>query len=200
MIERGPARECDMVLAFLRAEVTSPRFAEQYLLPIFEKNNLSKTELIDEADLKNSQQNAIRRAILRAYRGFGANDLLFKDFPLNVEWRFVEIEKGDYGRLKFANEPTWSTLTEGTRSVKMLADKIRAEQVPENPAEHVRAIQKRLLAGDVFAPIVAVEGNHEALVLLEGHSRATAYVGLEWNPGILTILGSSPEMSKWFWF
>jgi hypothetical protein len=36
--------------------------------------------------------------------------------------------------------------------------------------------------------------------LIEGHYRATAYVGLNWPEKIPMFVGSSPQMHRWHWF
>jgi hypothetical protein len=199
MIERGSARECEVVLAFLQAEVLSPRFADS-ILGLLQNNGLSQAELIANADLENPLHNAITQAILRAYRGYADNKFLFTGFPADVAWRSVEIERPDQVRLKFAKEQTWVQLSEGTRSVKRLAEKIARDEVPANSAEHVLAIQKALMGGTKLAPLVVVEGDEGDLILVEGHCRATAYVGLDWNCSIPALLGSSAQMRSWYFY
>jgi hypothetical protein len=199
MIERGSARECEVVLAFLQAEVQSSRF-EKDVLGVLENNGLSRAELIDDADLENPRHNAIRRAILGAYRGYGDDSALFRRFPTDVAWRSVEIELRDHVRLKFANEPHWVNASEATRSVKFLGEKIAHNEAPADPTEYVLGIQRALRGGAKLAPLIIVEGDEGALIIVEGHCRATAYVGLDWNHPIPALLGSSPQMRSWYYY
>src|SRR5260370_2926139 len=106
MIERGPARECDMVIAFLQAEISSSRYS-QYLLDKLNFNKLSREGLIDRPDLKNENDNAIRRALLQIHRGYRSNAYLFIGFPHEVFWRFFDIEPEDHDQLYFANASSW---------------------------------------------------------------------------------------------
>ena len=197
MIERGPARECEMILAFLKAEADSPRWANHHLLPRLSQTEFSRSQLIEQADLADNRQNAVRRAILRAYRGFGANDALFRGFPDDVTWRRVEIEPTDHGRLRYANAPPWMQLSDGTRLVARLAGKLLSGAIPPDPANYVKGIQSALVAGEKLPELIAGEGSESSLILIEGHCRATAYVGLEWKENIPIFLGSSSNMCGW---
>jgi hypothetical protein len=80
MIELGPTTEDAMILAFLRAEVNSPRFGSvvQHWLGLLR----SDRGLIDNADLADAAQNAIRKELLGGVRGYGKDAYLFRGFPL----------------------------------------------------------------------------------------------------------------------
>lgn len=200
MIEHGSARECDVVLAFLQAEISSSRYADKYILPLLNLNNLSRHNLIDHPDLENESDNCYRQAILQRYRGYGTNTLLFKGFPSDVVWQFVEVEPQDHPLLFYAKEDSWIKLSEGTRSVERGASRIaRFEEVGET-ADRIRAIQQDLTDGKLMAPLVLVKGDDRTLILVEGHSRATAYVGLCCPRNIPALLGFSSTMRNWHFY
>ena len=206
MIERGPAKECDMVAAFLQAEISSSRYSK-FIQPNLDSNCLPR-EVIDVPDLASEYDNHIRRALLQACRGYGANSYLFTGFPADVVWRFVEIEPHDHHILLCANDRSknsWVEVSEGTRSVERIAARIvEMEQTgslqERETADRIRIIQKDLNSGNVMAPLIAVEGENEKLILVEGHSRATAYVDLKWQFGIPTVLGRSITMNSWKYY
>jgi len=200
MIEGAPARECDVVIAFLQAEIASSRYADNYALPLLNKNGLSREPLIDHPDLENESDNGIRRAILQRYRGFGANALLFRGFPLDVIWRFVEIEPHDHQLLFYAKEHSWIKISEGSRSVERATMRIARLEERGESADRIRAIRQNLIDGKTMAPLILIRGESGRLVLVEGHSRATAYVGLKWEHNISALLGSSPIMSNWHYY
>jgi hypothetical protein len=199
MIERGPARECDMVIAFLQAEISSSRYA-QYILGNLAFNKLSRDTLIDRPDLENENDNALRRALLQVYRGYGSNTYLFIGFPQDVVWHFVDLEPQDHGNLFFAKEPSWIQLSDGTRSVERLAGKIARLEEIGDIANRVRAIQQDLIDGKTMAPLITVEGENRRLILVEGHSRATAYLGLNWQRNIKVLVGFSATMYNWQYY
>lgn len=200
MIERGPASESEVILAFLRAEVDSHRFAT-YVLPCIAQaaaqSGFSRSQLIEEADLRNEQQNAVRRAILQTYRGFGANTYLFSGFPDDITWRRVEMEPTDYPRLRFAREPNWIRFSDETRLVTLVAEKVANGELPPDPSAHIGAIQNALKEGKTFPELIAAESKEDTLILIEGHCRAAAYVGLAWKKNIPMFLGSSPSIHAW---
>jgi hypothetical protein len=196
MIEHGRAGDCDMVIAFLQAEISSSRYSK-FLLGNLQYNRLSRA-LIDSPDLENESDNSIRRALLQIHRGYGANTHLFIGFPADVVWRSVEIEPKDHHLLLFAKEDSWIEISEGTRSVKRAAGRIDRFERPDT-ADRVRAIQRDITNGKSMAPLILVEGENGTLILVEGHSRATAYVRPNW-PHISALIGSSATMHKWHYY
>jgi hypothetical protein len=199
MIESGPARECEMVLAFLKAELDSPRWANT-LLQALARTGFSRSQLFEEANLDDPRQNAARRAILGDYRGFGANNWLFRGFPDDAVWRRAAIDPADHGRLIYANSPPWIELSDRTRLVTRLAEKLISAALPPDTADHVRAVQAELKAGKKLPELIAAEGSNGMLILIEGHCRATAYVGLSWKESIPAFLASSSLMHRWHWY
>jgi len=200
MIERGPASEAEVLLAFLQAEVDSRRFSG-HLTPFLEGTGLSATDLITNGDIANEAQNALRRSILGGYRGYGRNTGLFTWFPDDTTWRRVQLEPHDHSRLLYAKESTWVSLSDRTRRVTRLAEKIAAGQIPSDPGDHIKAIQDGLKTGTSYPEIIAVQAEGDsALVLVEGHCRATAYVSLKWTRNVNVLLGSSPGMRSWLFY
>jgi len=195
MIECGPARESDMVIAFLQAEISSPEYSK-YIQPNLERNGLSR-DFLSSPDLENEIHNHFRRMLLQ-YRGFGMNTGLFTGFPSDVRWRFVEIEPQDHHVLFYAKDDSWVRISEGTRSVQHAAGRIDRFEQP-GTADRVRAIQRDLTDGKSMAPLILVEGENGTLILVEGHKRATAYVGLNW-PRISALLGFSATMHNWHYY
>lgn len=178
-----------MVLAFLRAEVDSPRFREM-VSSWLDGEPFLREDLIRRADLSDPAQNAARRRVLRSFRGYGADSMLFPGFPLDVTWRRVQLEQGDAGSLLYARWPEWVQLSLGSRRVTD-----GAKNGASNP--NVVAVANRLRLGETFEPLIAVEGLDGTLILVEGHVRATAFVLHAGLDGVIVILGSSPSLSRW---
>jgi hypothetical protein len=195
MIEHGPARECDMVIAFLQAELSSPEYSK-FIQPNLERNGLSR-DFIDSPDLENEFHNDFRRKLL-GYRGFGLNKALFTGFPSDVRWHFVEIEPQDHQLLFYAKDDSWIRISERTRSVQHAAGRIDRFEQP-GTADRVRAIQRDLADGKSMARLILVESQNGTLILVEGHKRATAYVSLKW-PRFSALLGFSATMRNWSYY
>lgn len=205
MVERGPARECDMIAAFLQAEISSPRYS-QFILTNLERNRLAQVDLIDRPDLENEVHNQIRRLLMQ-YRGYGTNSYLFRGFPTDVVWCFVDIYLQDHHRFYCANDKSdksWVEVSDGTRSIQHIAANLSrmeaASKTERETAARIRSIQKDLGSGKLMPPLIAVEARNERLVLVEGHSRATAYVDLKWRSNIPVVLGRSTKMKEWLYY
>ena len=95
-IIRDDIGEDEMVLAFLSAEVDSPRFS------VAARSTLGDLELVRDPDLSDSHANQRRRSALARYRGWGTNDYLFKNFPRDVIWKLVEVAINELGEFRYA--------------------------------------------------------------------------------------------------
>jgi hypothetical protein len=164
----GPATEDEMILAFLRAEVHSQRFKEAA------RNSLGHDlRLVYEPRLDDAAQNLKRKDALSAYRGYGRDEWLFAAFPTDVEWQHVLVSHEELGGLRYARCEPWFAMSNG-----MLKVWIGAANVASFPEinDNVSAIEKELANGRSYPELIlaaeTLDGTH---ILVEGHSRATAY-------------------------
>lgn len=199
MIERGPANELEMVLAFLRAELDSPRFGAAYQ-GILDRSGVSRVALIDRPDLGSRRDNFHRSELLRAVRGYGSRTLLFAGFPTDVAWRRVDLEQADLDRLRYANFPTWNNLSGGSRRVLDGARNVASVQDAEGTAGHVQGIVAQLALGRRYPELIAVAGADDTLVLLEGHTRATAHALVGIGKPVPVLVGCSASMAEWAFY
>jgi hypothetical protein len=200
MIQLGPARESDVVLAFLKAEIDYSDHRQQ-IHQYMQMLGVTRQELLDDASLDNDYYNAVRAFVFDCYRGYLRRDALFIRFPKRVNWRRVELEPADIGRLTYiANEPSWDSYSQRTRSPQVVADRIARRELPDSFAQTVAAIQDKLKRNETLPELVAVEGEGDKLILIEGAHRITAYVGLNWQANIPTIIGRSALMPNWHWY
>jgi hypothetical protein len=171
MIELGAASEDEVVLAFLRAEVESPKWGQEYLRAL-RGLHLDRASLIDAADLADTRAGTARKVLLGAVRGYGRDVALFTGFPPNTTWRRVQVEPSDFRRLRcISRDDRWSELTNSTRLIRDAASNLNT--YPEL-AVRVRAAIERIEQGLPIAELIMVENDTGELVLVEGHTRATA--------------------------
>jgi hypothetical protein len=148
--------------------------------------------MIMGTDAADSQQNGVRRALLGGYRGYGQDAFLFRGFPHDVRWRRVVLETGDLQALLYAKEPGWIAFSDGTRRVSVGAENAGANSMGEG----VMAVAKAIREGAHFPELIVAEAAEGPLVLVEGHTRATAHV-LAGSEVVQAIIGSSTQMARW---
>lgn len=187
-----------MVLAFLRAELRSPRFGESHVRPLLR----GRTNLVSSPNLHDASENGERRNVLMRYRGFGSGKLLFTGFPSDVVWHSVALRRDDVAELRYADHPTWNCLSGNSRRVADGVLNVDRIECPENANENIRAVVRDLGRSQQYAPIIIVaeepSGQH---VIVEGHTRATAYcLALGATDEIEAIAGYSPRMKEWSLF
>jgi hypothetical protein len=198
VIERGAATEDEMVLAFLQAEIRSSRYGDIIQRALAQLG--LKTGLIENPNLTDAVENAKRRWVL-GYRGYPRREGLFTRFPLDVEWRRVDLEPTDLQVIRYIKDtvtatPNWTNLSNGTRLVCEGARSVR--QHSSNPLfQQIIAIAERIRDGARFPPLIAAQHDKSNLVLIEGHSRATAYVLESYGGTVEAFVGSSHSMKDW---
>lgn len=194
-IVRSEISEDEMVLAFLSAEVDSPRFGNAA------RSVLGDLKLVRDPDLSDTNANKRRRSALARYRGWGTNGYLFNDFPSEVSWKLVEVAVSELGAFRYARVDPWIMLSGGSLLVRDGASNAATE--PLNAAkEHILAVARDISRGATFPPIIAAtEGEDQVHILLEGHTRASAYVrALDWCDTCEVIVGYVSDLSGWRWF
>ncbi len=186
-----------MILAFLRAEYHSPRFKA-----LIRRALGGNADLLHRPRLDDAAENRARKAALAAVRGYGNNEYLFRGFPSDVEWTLVSLTRDELGDLLYANYPTWVELSGGTRAIRDGAKNVDLINVREEANTNIRAVVREVASGRQYPPLIfAGECSTTGLVLVEGHTRATAYF-LEMPEGaeIEVIVGSSGAMRSWAFY
>lgn len=203
-----------MVEAFLRAEWCS-RFSAEI------ESACSRIG-IPSAELFHEGNEQIREKVLCGYRsGFlhepdrdaawrsvqqtGAYSGGFLNgFRRDAEWRLVELPNGELDALRYSRYQSWINLAGPARRV--IDGAVRLESFnPANPDEssmapRIRNIVGHIEHGKTFEPLIGVESGGGAIVLVEGHSRATAHAIARPTRPLSLLLGNSPRMSEWSFF
>jgi hypothetical protein len=193
----GPVAEDEMILAFLSAEFHSPRFKAAIRQALG-----GDAAPIYWPRLNDDAENARRRQALGAVRGYGTGQYLFRNFPGDVEWYRIALTRDDLGAVMYANYPTWVWLSGGSRLVRDGAANVDAIQVPENANENIRAVARELRGGPSYPEMILVADSPGGqLVLVEGHTRATAYFLTSAPPDEIEVLaGYSASMAHWAFY
>ncbi len=193
--------ENDMILAFLRGEIDSPRFGPTYHHFLKEKG--LKSDLISNANIQDKQENKLRRALLDDVRGINRKFWLFEGLPVNIKWQKYGLSLGDFKKIKYANFPTWKKLSGGTLLVINGAKNTDSIPTDENANQNIRVVAKNLKTGKTYPEIILVTKNPDSeLILFEGHTRATAYLydQTTFPEELEVIIGFSENLDQWVWY
>ena len=167
------SNEDEMLLEFLKCEVTSKRFSPK-LNKTLEELNLTQ-DIILKANLNNSQENEQRKLIMNKFREYPIGDI-FENFPKEIKWFYVEFEEGDFEKIYFLNWPCWNERTNNSAKPKDAAKNIfNGIEFDDISNEIFFKGLEYLENGNKFSPIIAITCNEEKYVLIEGHSRVTVY-------------------------
>ena len=190
-----------MVQAFLRAEIDSAEYRE-VIEGALSKQGYTRA-LVDDANIQNQRENHARAVCLSCSRGYRLNDGLFRGFPNGAVWRRASLSPQELGQTKYINQSVWVIGSCGTRLVSDGAKNIDAGTLLDSLKAKIRAIEASVRAGCRPPELILVgKVDDSALVLVEGHSRATAYVrAATYLPdGVEAIVGLAPDMEGWYWY
>lgn len=185
----GPSNKDEMVLAFVRAESASPVHRHKYE-KLLADGSFSLEELVNNPDLRNKEQNMLRRHLLTATRGYESRTFLFTHFPYDVKWERALLNPEEIARLRYLNDKSWVDRSRGTRRVADGA----ANVLPKH--DGVEDIATGIRGGRRYAELILVEVGG-SYVVLEGNTRATAYVRSGYQEDVECLIGRSPTMSAW---
>ena len=190
----GASSTDEMVLAFLRAEADGPRHRHAFA-------TLDR-RLIEQPDLGNQAENLARAAALGAHRGGYLGPL-----PPDTGWERWALTPVELGDVRYANYVTWEVLSGGTRRIADGAANVRTlvvvTELGVDVSAGIRETARAIDGGHAMPELIAVSKDRHTgyLVLLKGHTRATAYLVARAAPSEITVLvGWSPSMDRWPWF
>jgi len=194
-----PISEAEMVALFLSTEYPSPR-THQHILQVLQREGWPPS-IIEQPNLRDGQENAQRRSILGAYRGYGQNTDYFEGFPLDVRWERAMLSKQELEQVKYIEYDYWIELSGGSRLPRDARKKILAgHEVFGVSHQGVLQMAAAFRSGARFPTLILVGKNRESpLVVLEGHMRLTAMVlAPECLPAELeVIVGFSEQIERW---
>jgi hypothetical protein len=194
-----PISEAEMVALFLVTEYPSPR-THQHILQVLQREGWPPS-LIEQPNLRDGQENAQRRSILGAYRGYGQNTDYFEGFPPDVQWERAMLSRQELEQVKYIEYDYWVELSSGSRLPRDGARTILAgDEVFGVSHQGVLQMAEAFRLGARFPTLILVGKNRESpLVVLEGHMRLTAmFLAPECLPAELEVMiGFSEQIERW---
>ncbi len=193
-------REDEMIAAFLYAELQSPRSMSKEIQAYLQRDGMSPRVILSP-DLHNERENAYRRAVLGAYRGYGQGREYFQGFPEEMRWERVGLTRQELEQVKYIEYDYWVELSGGSRLARDGARRALAGiDVFGLSSQYFVDIAEALRQGAQFPTLIFVGRDEESyLVVLEGHARLTAYLTApECLPTELeVIVGFSEQITQW---
>lgn len=193
--------EDDMIAVFLRTEINSKRFRDK-LNEILNSLNID-LKIIINPNVKNKEENDIRRYILNEYRGYGDKNRLFEGFPNNIDWYYVLLNKDDIKKIRYINYDYWVELSRGSRyaidASKNIRKGIEIYGISNKPFIDASEVFKKKNKFEPLILIASIE-NKEDMIVLEGHLRVTAYaLAINYVDKVRVLVGytTKKELEKW---
>ena len=204
MEDLGAASDNQVILAWLQAEIESPEFQTYVVGDPPEPANLSRAmTLARKPDLDSAEQNAARREIIAAAHGFGRGAMIFAGLSDDITWRRVRVSMREVGQMLYANRnAAWTTLAPKTRTVAEGAGNAGQLYAGDDTNMHVLGLAGTLCHTDpvpVLPAIICLRGLDGRVIVMEGHTRATAFVieAHRFPDGVDAYLGETTSIANW---
>jgi hypothetical protein len=202
MHDLGTATEDQVILAWLQAEIESPAF-QAYLVgnPPNPANLSLALKAARTPDLHDPTQNDLRRQIITSVYGFGRGTGSFEGLAGDLQWRRFHLSTDDVAELLYARrDGAWQVLSPATRKVAEGATNVGHVFTGDETNMVVLSLAAGLCHSDKKVPeVIALQRPDGALVILEGHARATAIVleAHRFPQGVQAYVGVGPSVANW---
>jgi len=183
------------------AEVIAGFLRNEFYEPDFDRDRAKFDSLVTSPDLKDAEQNALRRALLYRRRGH-----MWRELPPDTEWWRVQPGPEDIHRIRIFARAQWLWIGRGDFRAETIVRRIRRHEYPSRVESFVQKIQR--IRGSVTStgnagPVLLIGIDDEnPVVVLEGNHRVTAALldSYERFAGLNFYCGYSPNMAKSCWY
>jgi hypothetical protein len=202
MEDLGAATEDQVILAWLQAEIESPEFQAYIVGNPPNPSNLSPAlKAARSPDLREAQQNELRRKLITSVYGFGTGSGSFEGLRADLAWHRFRVTTAEVAEMLYARQDgAWRLLSPVTRKVAEGATNVGHVFAGDSTNMVVLSLASGLCHSEKKVPeIIALRRPDGALVILEGHARATA-IALEahrFPHGVYAYVGDGPSVANW---
>jgi hypothetical protein len=202
MDDLGAATEDQVILAWLQAEIESADF-QAFIIgnPPNPANLSAALKAARSPNLRDDQQNALRREIIGSVYGFGKGTGSFEGLGNDIKWRHFRLTTAEVGEMLYARQVgAWQLLSPVTRKVVEGATNVGHIYTGDQTNMVVLSLASGLCHSDKKVPeIIALRRPDGAFVILEGHARATAIVleAHRFADGVHAYVGDGPSVANW---
>jgi hypothetical protein len=192
------ATEEEVVAAFLRGELESPRWRAR-LLDLLREDGVDAS-VVTSPRVEDASENAYRAALLDRHRAWLRRKGLFTGFPERVEWSRAALAPEEVLAIDYIDWDWWLRVSGGTRRPLDAAARIRRGEIAGVSAGEHEPIAERLRSTEPQVELIAVAPRDlSRLVAVEGHVRLTAYALFPaYLPEELEIfVGTADDIERW---
>ncbi len=202
MEDVGAATEDQVILAWLQAEIESVDF-QQYLVgdPPNPQYLSQALKAARSPNLKDPEQNELRRRIITRTHGFGMGAGSFQGLANDIAWRRFRLTTDEVGELLYARQTgAWMILAPATRKVAEGATNVGHVFTGDPTNMVVLSLASGICHSEKKLPeLICLQSPDGKLVILEGHARATAIVleAHRFQGGVHAYVGTGPSVAHW---
>jgi len=204
MQDLGAATEDQVILAWLQAVIESPDFQAYIVGDPPDPSRLSiALKAARSPDLRDANQNELRRQIVTSVYGFGQGTGSFAGLGTDpLTWRRLSLTVDEVGEMLYArHEGAWQLLSPATRKVAEGATNVGHVFTCDATNMVVLSLASGVCHSEKKLPqLIALKRPSDGrLVILEGHARATA-IALEahrFPHGVEAFVGDGPNVAGW---
>ncbi|HRY82099.1 MAG TPA: hypothetical protein P5232_00120 [Candidatus Moranbacteria bacterium] len=194
-----PVTEHEVTALLFKYNYSSFRFGEK-LKAIIKERGINKNIIINP-NTQNEKENIIREKLMRSFDGDDIGGYLSQDFPNNVQWKLVRINKQEIQQIKYLNYSYWNELSNHKRYIAEGVKTIKkgVEIFSQSNDIFFKAFEA-LKQGAKFPPPVLIAKNEQSdLVAVDGHLRLTCYLlDSKYTPKeIDAYIGYSENFANW---
>ena len=202
MEDLGAATEDQIILAWLQAEIESIGFQEYIVGDPPNPAYLSQAlKAARSPDLRNAEQNELRRRIIAKSHGLGQGTGSFEGLDNGIQWHRFRLTTSEVAEMLYASgHPAWAMLAPVTRKVAEGATNVGHVFTGDQTNMVVLSLAEGICHADKKVPeVICLKRPDGRLVILEGHARATAIVleSHRFQRGVDVYVGESPSVAKW---
>jgi len=183
-------------------EVIAEFLKNEFYQGEFHEDRSRFERLVMDADITDSQENALRRALLFRRRGH-----MWRELPADTQWWQVEFEPEDLKLIRVFPRAQWRRVSNGSFQLTDIAERIRTGRFTGATRKFITKVQSlsyRLRHERDTSTVLLIGIDEEKPVtVLEGNHRLTA--AMLAGPELLTLnfqvlCGFSPNMGASCWY
>ena len=191
-----------MVRSMSEPEVIAEFLRSEFHHPEFEEYRQEFEHVVDNPDLENERENALRRALLFLRRG-----AMWRELPRDTQWHKVELSQSDLERIRFFPRAQWRRVADGSFYFTDMLESLRLKgrESPEDEFfQKLRRLSGPVRDGTASPTVLLIGVNAKSpLTILDGNHRMAAAM-LAQPPAALDsfqfICGLSHTMTQCCWY